>query len=301
MLAAGYAGRLACNERSNVTPTRKRERLRAVLAGPTCVSPATVFDALSARLAQRAGFEIGILSGSVSGNTLLAAPDLMLQTLTEFAAQVRRITRASDLSLVLDSDTGYGNALNVMRTVQELEHAGTAGLMIEDVVMPQRFGASALETVSTEEMVGKLRAAVAAREDSSLVLIARTAALKTEDAQRTAARVRAYAATGVDAIFISGLASLDQFDAIRAATRLPIVVGSAPNVKRQELADRGVRLALQGHQPVAAVVKTLREVYAHLYSGAPPSGLKDRIASAEEMAAVMKAEQYDAWRRDFLL
>ena len=284
-----------------MTPTQKRERLRAILGGSVCVSPATVFDALSSRIAQRAGFQIGILSGSVSGNTLLAAPDLMLQTLTEFAAQVRSITRASDLSLVLDADTGYGNALNVMRTVQELEHAGTAALMIEDVVMPQRFGASALETVSTEEMVGKLRAAVTAREDPSLVLIARTAALKTEDAERTATRVRAYATTGVDAIFISGLGSLEQFDAIRAASKLPIVVGSAPNVKRQELADRGVRLLLQGHQPVAAVVKTLQDVYAHLYSGAAPADLKPKIASAEEMAAVMRAEQYDAWRRDFLL
>jgi carboxyvinyl-carboxyphosphonate phosphorylmutase len=284
-----------------MTPTRKRERLRAVLGGTVCVSPATVFDALSARIAQRTGFEIGILSGSVSGNSLLAAPDLMLQTLTEFADQVRRIARASDLSLVLDADTGYGNALNVMRTVQELEHAGTAGLMIEDVVMPQRFGAAALETVSSEEMVGKLRAALAAREDPALVLIARTAALKCEDAARTARRARAYAATGVDALFLSGLASLDQFDAVRAAVSLPIVVGSAPNVKRQDLADRGVRLVLQGHQPVAAVVKTLQDVYAHLYSGAAPADLKGNIATPEEMAAVMRAAQYDAWRREFLL
>ena len=281
--------------------TQKRERLRAVLAGPTCVSPATVFDALSARIAQNAGFEIGILSGSVSGNTLLAVPDLMLQTLTEFADQVRRITRAGDLSVVLDADTGFGNALNVMRTVQELEHAGTAALMIEDVVMPQRFGAKTLEVVSTEEMLGKLRAAVAAREDPSLVLIARTAALKAEDTERTVARARAYTATGVDALFLSGLASLEQFDAIRAAVSVPIVVGSAPNVKRQDLADRGVRLLLQGHQPVAAVVKALQDVYAHLHSGRAPADLKPTIASPEEMAAVMRAAQYDAWQRDFLL
>jgi oxaloacetate decarboxylase len=284
-----------------MTPTQKRDRLRAVLSGSVCVSPATVFDALSARIAQRAGFEIGVLSGSVSGNTLLAAPDLMLQTLTEFADQVRRITRASDLSLVLDADTGYGNAFNVMRTVQELEHAGTAGLMIEDAVMPQRFGASALETVSTEEMVGKLRAALAARDDPSLVLIGRTAALKTEDAQRTAARVRAYAASGVDAIFLSGLTRLADFDAVRAAVDLPIVVGSAPDVKRQDLAERGVRLLLQGHQPVAAVVKTLQDVYAHLYSGGAPAELKAKLASTEDMADVTRSAQYDAWRRDFLL
>jgi oxaloacetate decarboxylase len=284
-----------------MTATQRRERLRAILAGSVCVSPATVFDALSGRLAQRAGFEVGILSGSVSANTVLAAPDLMLQTLTEFAHQVRSISRASDLSLVLDADTGYGNALNVMRTVQVLEHAGTAALMVEDLVMPQRFGANTLETVSTEEMVGKLRAAVAGREDRSLVLIARTAALKTEDAARTAARVRAYAATGVDAIFLSGLGSLAEFETVRAAVDLPIVVGSAPQVKRQDLADRGVRLLLQGHQPVAAVVKALQDVYAHLHSGGATADLKAKIASPEEMAAVMKAAQYDAWQREFLL
>ncbi len=133
------------------------------------------------------------------------------------------------------------------------------------------------------------------------MLIGRTAALKVEDIERTVARVRAYAGTGVDAIFLSGLASLEQFEAIRAAVSLPIVVGSAPNVKRQDLAGRGVRLLLQGHQPVAAVVKALQDVYAHLHSGAPPAELKAKIASAEEMASVMKAEQYDAWRRDFLL
>ncbi len=283
-----------------MTPTEKRQRLRAVLAGPVCISPATVFDALSARVAQSVGYEVAILSGSVSGNTLLAAPDLVLQTLTEFAGQVRSITRASDLSLVLDADHGYGNALNVMRTVQELEHAGTAALMIEDIVMPERFGATALEVVSAEEMTGKLRAALAARQDPSLIVIARTAALKAEDASRTVARARAYAATGVDAIFVSGLKSLAEFDAIRAAVSLPIVVGSAPQVKREDLAARGVRLLLQGHQPVAAVVKTLGEIYTHLYHGGSPVDLKSKIATPEEIAKLVRSAQYDAWRKALL-
>lgn len=283
-----------------MTPTEKRQRLRAILAGNVCVSPATVYDALSARVAQSVGHQVGVLSGSVSGNTLLAAPDLMLQTLTEFADQVRRITRGSDLSLVLDSDTGYGNALNVMRTVQELEHSGTSALMIEDVVMPQRFGANALELVSTEEMVGKLRAAVAARVDPSLIVLARTAALKVEDPKRTAARVQAYAATGVDGIFLTGVTKLEEFDAIRAAVSLPIVLGTTSGIKRDDLAARGVRLVLQGHQPVAAVVKTLREVYAHLYEGGAPADLKSKVATAEEMASVMRQPQYEAWTREFL-
>src|SRR5690349_1321392 len=230
--------------------TEKRERLRAILAGPKCVSPVTVFDALSARVAQSVGCEVAVLSGSVSGNTLLAAPDLGLHTLTEFAHQVRSITRVSDLSLVLDADNGYGNALNVMRCVQELEHAGTAAMMIEDVVLPERYGSGGLELVSPEEMVGKLRAALAAREDRSLVVLARTAAARLESAQSIAARAKAYAATGVDGIFLSGLKTLEQFDAVRGAVKIPIVCGTTPQIERKVLEARGVRLLLQGHQPV---------------------------------------------------
>ena len=282
-----------------MTPTEKRQRLRAILAGPKMIAPATVFDALSARVAENVGYEVGVLSGSVSGNTVLGAPDLMLQTLTEFAAQVRAITRASNLSLVLDADNGYGNALNAMRCVEELEHAGTSALMIEDVVMPQRFGASSVEIVSTQEHVGKLRAALSARRDPALIVIARTAALRAEDPQSVAARARAYEATGVDALFLSGLKSVEAFDVIRAAVKLPIVLGSA-QVKREDMQARCVRLMLQGHQPVAAVVKTLHDVYQHLYSGGTPSDLKSKLATPDELAAATRAPQYEAWSKQFL-
>lgn len=282
--------------------SRQRERLRAVLAGTECLSPATVFDALSARVAESVGYEIGILSGSVTSNTALAAPDLALQTLTEFAGQVRRIMRVSKLSLLVDADHGYGNALNVMRTVQELEHAGVSALTIEDTVLPARFGQpeDTLEVVSTGEMVGKLRAAVHARRDPSLVIAARTAALKAEDAERTAARAKAYAAAGVDAIFITGLKRLAQFDAVRAAVKLPIIIGAAPDVKRGDLAARGVRILLQGHQPVAAAVKALHDTYTHLYHGGAPADLKSRIASAQEMARLVNSEGYKGWQREYL-
>lgn len=282
------------------TYTECRQRLRAVLAGPTCVSPATVFDALSARVAESVGFQVGVLSGSVCASTVIAAPDIVLQTLTEFADQVRRIMRVSRLSLVVDADHGYGNALNVMRTVQELEHAGVSGLMVEDIVMPPRFGANGTEIVSTAEMVGKLRAALLAREDPALVIIGRIAALKAEDARRAAERARAYAATGVDAIFITGLKTLQEFEAIRAAVALPIIVGTTPTIKREDLASRGVRLLLQGHQPVAGAVKALRDIYSHLYRGGAPSELGSMIASPEEMARVLNAAAHEDWARQFL-
>src|SRR3990172_8462836 len=120
--------------------TEQRERSRAVFAGTKCISPASVYDALSARVAESVGYQIGMLAGSVASNTTLAAPDLIVLTLTEFADQVRRIMRASDLSLIVDADHGYGNALNVMRTIQELEYAGVSAMSIEDTALPTRFG-----------------------------------------------------------------------------------------------------------------------------------------------------------------
>jgi carboxyvinyl-carboxyphosphonate phosphorylmutase len=236
----------------------------------------------------------------VSASTLLAAPDLVLQTLTEFADQVRRIMRASNLSMVLDADHGYGNALNVMRTIQELEHAGAAAVMIEDTLMPPRFGATGLEVISAGEMAAKLRAALQARQDASLMIIGRIAALKAEDARRAAERARAYATTGIDAIFITGLEKLEDFDAIRAAVKIPIIVGLAPTLKREDLAARGVRLLLQGHQPVAAAALALREVYTHLFSGGAPADLKSRIMSSAEMARLLHGERYKQWSRDYL-
>jgi carboxyvinyl-carboxyphosphonate phosphorylmutase len=279
----------------------QRQYMRAVLAGDRCLSPATVYDALSARVAESVGFRLGILAGSVCASTVLAAPDVVVQTLTEFADQVRRVMRHSRLSLIVDADTGYGNALNVMRTVEELEHAGVALLTIEDLAMPRRFGAAHdFELVSIEEMSAKLRAALAARRDPALVIAARTAALKGEDTARTVARAKAYAATGVDALFVTGLKKLADFDAVRAAVKLPIIVGTAPGIKREARAARGVRVLLQSHPPVRAVVKALREVYAHLHAGGAPADLAPRLASPQDMQALTGEADYAAWLRSYL-
>ena len=283
--------------------TEQRQRLRAVLGGTKCLSPASVFDPLSARVAEAVGYEIGMLAGSVASNTTLAAPDMIVLTLTEFAEQIRRIMRVSGLSLIVDADHGYGNALNVMRTIEELEHAGVSALSIEDTALPVRFGQpeGKDELISTAEMVGKLRAAVKARQDPSLIIAGRTAALKVEDTERTVARVRAYAATGVDAIFIIGVESLDQVRAVHDAVKLPVIVGSAPaSLKREDLAACGARILLQGHQPVAAAVKALHETYAHLFNGGAPADLKAKIASAQEMDRLVNGENYRQWQRELL-
>jgi carboxyvinyl-carboxyphosphonate phosphorylmutase len=283
--------------------TEQRKRLRAMLTGTQCVSPASVFDPLSARIAEAVGYELGILAGSVASNTTLAAPDLIVLTLTEFAEQIRRIMRASKLSLLVDADHGYGNALNVMRTVQELEHAGVSAMSIEDTALPIRFGQpeGTDELISTAEMIGKLKAAVAARKDPATVIAGRTAALKAEDTARTIERVKAYAACGVDCIFIIGVESIDQVKAVHEAAKLPVIVGSAPaSIKREEFAAAGARILLQGHQPVAAAAKALRETYTHLFNGGAASDLKDRIISAKEMDALVGGENYKKWQKDYL-
>ena len=283
--------------------TEQREKMRAILAGSKCLSPASVYDPLSARVAEAVGYELGMLAGSVASNTTLAAPDLIVLTLTEFADQVRRIMRVSKLSLLVDADHGYGNALNVMRTIQELEHAGVSALTIEDTALPRRFGQpdKTDELVSTGEMVGKLRAAVAARQDSTLVIAGRTAALKVEDTGRTVARVKAYAATGIDAIFLVGVEKLEQIDAIYAAAKLPIILGGAPaSIKQEDAAARGARIRLLGHQPVAAAVKALHETYSHLFNGGAPADLKSKIASEQEMANLVDNGAYKTWQREYL-
>ena len=288
---------------SHLRHTEQRKRFRAILNGTECLSPASVYDALSCRVAESVGYKLGILAGSVSSNTTLAAPDLILLTLTDFADQVRRMMRVSDLSLLVDADHGYGNALNVMRTVQELEHAGVSAMSIEDTALPIRYGQpeGKDELISTGEMVGKLKAAVAARRDPSTVIAGRTAALKVEDTARTVERVKAYAACGVDCIFVIGVETVDQVKAIHDASKLPVIVGSAPaSIKREDFAKSGARVLLQGHQPVAAAVKALRAVYEHLHSGGAAADLKDRIASNKEMDALVFGEDYKQYMRDFL-
>ncbi len=288
---------------SHLRHTEQRKRFRAILNGSECLSPASVYDPLSARVAESVGYKLGILAGSVSSNTTLAAPDLIVLTLTDFADQVRRMMRVSDLSLLVDADHGYGNALNVMRTVQELEHAGVSAMSIEDTSLPIRYQQpeGKDELISVGEMVGKLKAAVAARRDPSTVIAGRTAALKVEGPEKTVGRVKAYAATGVDCIFIIGVETAEQVRAVRDASKLPVIIGPGKtSATREDFAKAGGRVLLQGHQPVAAAVKALREVYAHFHGGGAAADFKDKIASGKEMDALVFAADYKKYMDEFL-
>jgi carboxyvinyl-carboxyphosphonate phosphorylmutase len=261
---------------------QRREKLRSILSSPRCIRPGSVYDAISIRIAQDLGFEVGMFGGSVASLAVLGDPDIALITLTELAEQMRRMSRAAALPVLVDADHGYGNALNVRRTVQELEAAGAGGLTIEDTLLPQAFGEKKIQLISLEEGVGKMRAAVDGRSDPTLVILARTGAASVTTLGDAIERARAYEDAGVDGLFFTGIKSREQVEAICAATQLPIVLGGAPEamIDLDWLRDKRVRIALQGHAPFAAATLAVFDTLRALREGTAPNELKG-LASAE--------------------
>ena len=281
--------------------TKRRERFRAVLVGEACVHPGSVFDPVSARIAEHLGFEIGMFAGSTASLTVLGAPDLIVLTLSEFAAQAYRINRASALPLLVDADHGYGNALNVKRTVEELETAGVAALTIEDTLLPRPFGDGKVELVSIAEGVGKMRAALSGRQDPSLAIAGRTSAVAVTGIADAIARARAYEEVGVDALFFTGVTTRAQLDAIAAAVRIPVILGGvAGEVDDVDyLTRRRVRICLQGHQPIMAAIQAVHATLQALRNGTKPKAIAN-LPTAELMKLVTRDADYGRWTKEFL-
>ncbi|HLZ04295.1 MAG TPA: isocitrate lyase/PEP mutase family protein [Bradyrhizobium sp.] len=280
---------------------QRREKLRAILSGARCIRPGSVYDAISIRIAEDLGFEVGMFGGSIASLAVLGDPDIALITLTELAEQMRRMSRAAHLPVLVDADHGYGNALNVRRTVQELEAAGCGGLTIEDTLLPQAFGEKKTQLISLEEGIGKMKAAVSGRSDPALVILARTGAATVTTLGDAIERARAYEATGVDGLFFTGIKSRDEVEAISAATRLPIVLGGAPEemIDLDWLRDKRVRIALQGHAPIAAATLAVHETLQALRQGTPPKQLKG-LASSELTGRVTREAETRARIAAFL-
>ena len=282
--------------------TDRRRRLRKQFAGTTCVQPASVFDPISGRIADSLGFELGMLGGSIASAVILGAPDLAVMTLSELAEQVRRITRASDVSLIVDADHGYGNALSVIRTVQELEAAGVSGLTIEDTSLPAAYGGQGKETlISLDELLAKLRSAVEARQDPETVIIGRTGVLRSGGIPGMVERVRAMAGTGVDAIFVLGVKTLEELEALRGAAALPVMVGNTPaELTTEMLASHGVRIALRGHLTLQAMVKGIHNVLQHQAKGQDPAEISELLAKSDLMNVATGVEDFKRWEQGFL-
>jgi carboxyvinyl-carboxyphosphonate phosphorylmutase len=280
---------------------KRRDALRAILSGSACIRPGSVYDAISIRIAEDLGFEVGMFGGSVASLAVLGDPDVTLITLTEIAEQMRRMSRAAALPVLVDADHGYGNALNVRRTVQELETAGAAGLTIEDTLLPQAYGQAKTQLIALEEGVGKMRAALDARNDPSLVIIGRTSAASVTSLEDAIVRAKAYETTGVDALFFTGVKTRSDLEAIAAATTLPIVLGG-PTEQMTDwnfLSSQRVKVAVQGHAPIAAATQAVFETLKAVREGAAPKELKG-LASSDLMGRVTRDAMVKRHGADFL-
>ncbi|WP_165856127.1 isocitrate lyase/PEP mutase family protein [Marinobacter sp. JSM 1782161] len=234
-----------------------RKDFRALLDSDRCYYTASTFDPMSARIAEDLGFEVGILGGSVASLQVLAAPDFALITLSEFVEQATRIGRVARLPIIADADHGYGNALNVIRTITELERAGVAALTIEDTLLPPKYGHKSTDLIPVEEAIGKIEAALDARIDPAMAIIARTNAgqLSTEE---TIERVKAYQTAGADGICMVGIADFDHLEAISRHIAVPLMLVAYDNPElndRERLAANGVRIVVNGHAAYFAAIK----------------------------------------------
>jgi carboxyvinyl-carboxyphosphonate phosphorylmutase len=274
----------------------KRKQFRALLAGEECLVPASIYDPLSARGAEEIGYELAFMAGSVASLAILGAPDLVIVTLSELVEQARRIARATSLPFFLDADHGFGNALSVMRTVQELEAAGLAGLTIEDTALPESFDQKGGAPHSLAEGLGKIKAALYARLDPDFVIIGRSGAAASTGLADCLERVAAYQDAGVDAIFLSGLKTREEVEACAKICRVPLLLGAVPASLRDPklLASMGVRVLITGHRPHSAAVRatyeTLREARAGVLGPQPADEgpLMDRLSRKAEYSSLRK-------------
>jgi carboxyvinyl-carboxyphosphonate phosphorylmutase len=282
--------------------TDRRDRLRAIVAGARCIHPGSVHDPISARIAEDLGFEAGMFAGSVASLAVLGAPDIVVLTLTEFAEQAYRINRAGKLPLLVDADHGYGNALNVKRTIEELETAGCAGITIEDTALPTPYGATETRLIPIAEGVGKMKAALAGRQDPRLIVVGRTSAMSMTGVADTIARLKAYEEAGVDMLFMSGVKSRKELDEVAGAVKKPLFLGSAAKelYDLDYLSARNVRICLQGHAPFNAAVNAIHATLKALRDGKPSWELQNISPPSDLLKQSSRLADYAAWTKDFL-
>ena len=256
---------------TTVTPAQKRERFRELLAAPEIAQFPGAFTPLSTKLIQEQGFEGVYISGGVLANEL-GLPDIGLTTLTEVATRAGQIARGTDLPCLVDADTGFGEPMNVARTVQELEDAGLAGCHIEDQFNPKRCGhLDGKNVVDTATAVKRIRAAVEARRDPNFVVMARTDIRGVDGFDAAVERAQALAEAGADVIFPEAMADLSEFERMAEALDVPILAnmtefGKSELFTRQQLQDAGVSMIIypvslerQAMGAIERLLTTIRE------------------------------------------
>ncbi|AJO77984.1 MULTISPECIES: isocitrate lyase/PEP mutase family protein [Pseudomonas] len=276
-----------------------RRSFRELIASDSCFHTASVFDPMSARIAADLGFEVGILGGSVASLQVLAAPDFALITLSEFAEQATRIGRVAQLPVIADADHGYGNALNVMRTVVELERAGVAALTIEDTLLPAQFGRKSTDLISVAEGVGKIRAALEARVDPELSIIARTNAAILP-IQEIISRTQQYERAGADGICMVGVKDFEQLEQIAEHLTVPLMLVTYGNPALRDdarLAQLGAKIIVDGH---AAYFAAIKATYDCLREQRQIFTQASDLSATELAHTYTQPEDYIVWAKEFM-
>jgi methylisocitrate lyase len=289
--------------RSTTSPGK---RFRELLARPQILIVPGAFDALSAKLAERAGFEAVYMTGAGTVNAVAGLPDIGLLSLTEVASNAGYIANAVRIPVFADADTGYGNALNVMRTVRTYEQAGLAGLHIEDQVSPKRCGhVAGKECVPLDEMVGKIRAAAAARSDPDFVIIARTDSKAPLGFDEAVKRGRAYAAAGADIVFPEALQTKEEFAAYAREIRAPLLAnmtefGKTPYLTAKEFEELGYRIVIYAVSALRVALKAMQAFYADLRRNGTQTGWLDRMMTRAELYDLVEYARFTEYEREFL-
>ena len=278
---------------------RPRQTLQEALKAQTPLQIAGAINAYSALLAERAGFRALYLSGAGVANASFGMPDLAMTTLNDVLEDTRRITGATRLPLLVDADTGWGTAFNIARTTRELIRAGAAGMHIEDQEQAKRCGHRPnKETVSTEEMCDRIRAAVDARTDDQFVVMARTDAFAHEGEEASLDRVCAYIEAGADMIFAEALYTLDDYRAFTSTINVPVLAnqtefGLTPCFSIDELTDVGVAMALYPLSSFRAMSKAALTIYQTILSEGTQKPVLDAMQTREELYEVLGYHDYE--------
>lgn len=273
--------------------------LRAQMARGTVLLPG-VFNAISARSAVAAGAEALYLSGAGVTNALLATPDIALLTQTEMAQQAAYVTQIAGVPVIADADTGYGESLNVMRTVLEFERSGLAGIHLEDQQSPKRCGhLDGKSLIGAEEMAAKVRAAVDSKRDPDFLIVARTDARGVEGLDAAIERARVYEANGADAIFPEGLQSESEFEVFRKAVDVPLLAnmtefGKTPLIRFERFVELGYNLVIFPMTAFRVMLRAIGEAYEELLRNGTQEGLLPRMRTRKELYELIEYAEYEA-------
>jgi 2-methylisocitrate lyase-like PEP mutase family enzyme len=276
-----------------------RTSLRRLVGRRDAVLVPGAANALTARIIEDLGFEAAYLTGAGLANTHLGMPDLGLTTVTELAETAARIADVCSLPLIVDVDTGFGNALNVTRTVALLERAGASALQIEDQVFPKKCGHfTGKGVIRVPEMLGKVKAALDARKDENTLIIARTDSRAVEGFERALERAHAMTEAGADMIFVEAPETVQEMRAIGAlpAPQVANIVigGRTPNLPVDELRGMGFSVALYANAALQATIRAVQDVLGHLKAEGSLAGVQDRLASFAERQRVVDKDRFDA-------